>query len=272
MISGYFTYGKDLSIKESLIKKIKRLLIPYFFSGFIIFAIRGYYGYWFLFSLFELSIIAICLTGFLRIFNPRNYIAIDVIMIFILYFVLRKILNLPILTNQFVDFGKSAFYFLPFIFGYLMRKYDVIKKAVEGRFSILLVLFILLFANKYWIPYDNICIFIHLIILKISNYCISIIGSLLFWELFRLGINKNIENILTYIGKQSLEIYVLHIIFILQIKEVGAFWLRLDFSTCLTFQILYSLLVASLAAFCSIVLAQFIRRSALFSKLLFGIN
>ena len=57
LISGYLT---SEPIKEQYFNKIfrrsKQLLIPYIASGFIMLFIRGYFGYWFLLSLWQLSI------------------------------------------------------------------------------------------------------------------------------------------------------------------------------------------------------------------------
>lgn len=57
-VSGYlFRVGKTSKndISSNVKKKVQRLLLPYFISGWLMLLVRGHYGYWFLLSLFELN-------------------------------------------------------------------------------------------------------------------------------------------------------------------------------------------------------------------------
>ena len=50
MLSGYFMHIKR-GIWGTILNKSRRLLVPYVATGFILFLLRGYFGYWFLLSL-----------------------------------------------------------------------------------------------------------------------------------------------------------------------------------------------------------------------------
>lgn len=151
-----------------------------------------------------------------------------------------------------------------------MKKYNVLENFVHGRFTLLLIVYSGCFIGKYLL-YDNDPFIINKILIKIISYLCPISGSLLFWEFFRLYHNKNILDFFAYIGRQSLEIYILHICFVIQIDAVGDFWLNQSYITCVMIQMLYAVLVASLAIFCSIIIANFLKTSSFLSRVLFGI-
>ena len=269
MISGYFTYKYPVGVKN-VYNRVQRLLIPYVVTGFLLLAVRGHYGYWFLFTLFVLSLLAILLTRLLLYVNKANHLWIDAVFIIALFVFLRKVMSLSFFDNPFCEFDQCGNYALPFFVGYLMKKYNALEKVKWSCFSLLFVAFAILFSNKYWQPTDDGLVILHKVIGKISQYCTAIIGSLLFWELFRKGINRKVQALLSVVGKYSMEIYILHILFVVQIKEVGLFWIEQGVTTCLTVQVVYSTFVAALAIFCSVCLARFIKRSKLMSRLMFG--
>ena len=74
------------------------------------------------------------------------------------------------------------------------------------------------------------------------------------------------------IGKNSMEIYILHVFFVLVIKDVGNFIMTLDsFVSVITFQIVYSFLVSLVAIVLSILTANFLKGSKLLKSLFFGL-
>lgn len=77
---------------------------------------------------------------------------------------------------------------------------------------------------------------------------------------------------MSLIGKNSMEIYILHVFFVLVVKEVGDFMMTLDsFVSVITFQIVYSFLVSLVAIVLSILTANFLKGSKLLKSLLFGL-
>lgn len=223
-----------------------------------------------MFSLFELSIIGILLFKILSTINKKKRWWIDITAICIIYVIARKILKLSLLENPFCDIGKAVGYMLPFLFGMFLRKYESIKDKVLGLYKYYIPLFVIMFAWRYLpiIGFDG-------ILFKLGNqfnkYLFSIMTSLMVIGYFKQGINKQIQKCLSYIGKRSLEVYVFHLFFVIQLPFVGDFWIRTNLPTCLTTQIVYSLIVSGIAILLSCAVAVFLKRNKFVSKILFGI-
>lgn len=271
LISGYFTYKSGgVKILDLLRGKVYRLLIPYITSGFLILFLKGYYGYWFLFSLFELSIIGVLLFKLLSKFNKQELWWVDLISIGIAYIILRKFLNLSIFENQFCDIGKAAGYVLPFLFGMFLRKYESIKEKLLSWYEFYILFFIIMFIWRYLpvIGFDG-------LIFKLGNqfnkYFFPTMASLMVIGCFRHGINNKIQAVLGYIGKRSLEIYIFHLFFVIQLPEVGEFWTETNLPTCLVTQIVYSFFISLIAIVLSCYVAAFLKKNKILSKLLFGV-
>lgn len=88
MISGYFIKSIDAGmislqkrkhLKQSIISKSQRLLIPYFVTGFFWMIVRQGFGYWFLFGLWEISILAMIMIFIMSYINKNDSIWIDLI-------------------------------------------------------------------------------------------------------------------------------------------------------------------------------------------------
>ena len=77
--------------------------------------------------------------------------------------------------------------------------------------------------------------------------------------------------ILEFIGRNSLEIYILHIFFVMPFKEVGDYILSLDnFPISFTLQLSYSLFISVLSILLSVTFADFFKKNNYISKLIFG--
>lgn len=179
LISGYLT---SEPIKEQYFNKIfrrsKQLLIPYIASGFIMLFIRGYFGYWFLLSLWQLSICGYLIHYINSIFNKNKKIYIDLIIIFI-FFVLAKIVFKEEYKLCDVDISKFLIYFPSFIFGMLIRKYSNIAEFLfqAKNLSWYYIIFAIFFSFKYFdFKFDETILIS--IIQKIRNYILPISGSL----------------------------------------------------------------------------------------------
>lgn len=78
--------------------------------------------------------------------------------------------------------------------------------------------------------------------------------------------------IITLIGKNSLEIYILHLFFVMPFQEVGSYILQQPyFPMSVTLQIIYSLTISVIAIYLSIIFANLLKKNQLLSKLIFGI-
>ena len=73
------------------------------------------------------------------------------------------------------------------------------------------------------------------------------------------------------IGKNSMEIYVFHLFFVMPFKEVGTYILGIDnFAFSITLQLTYSLLSALIAIGFSLVMSKIVKSNKYLSFVLFG--
>lgn len=269
-VSGFLAYKKNESFKLALFNKCRRLLVPYIFTGGFIVLFRGYFGYWFLFSLWQLSVLAVLLNYFLPKINKEGLIMRDLILICIGYVVCRLIFSDSYMDNPICEQDKFCLFYFPYMGGYLLRKYNFIQKIIQSFFSFNLIGFMTFFINQYLSFENELCQFFHAVFLHIGNYVMPILGTLVLWEIFRKGTKARELRFFNKIGKHTFEIYVFHIFFIIQIPAVGKFWLMSAFGTCLSSQFFYSVLCSLLAISLSLLFAVPIRQSKLLSKLVLG--
>lgn len=89
------------------------------------------------------------------------------------------------------------------------------------------------------------------------------------WKLRNFIIHMGV---IAYIGRNSMEIYLLHSFFVMIFKEVGVYMISLNsLVTCVTFQIVYSFVLSVIAITLSILIANFLKVSSILKKLLFGL-
>lgn len=274
MISGYLSYKTtSFYLRKEIFKKTKRLFIPYCTTGFIILLVRPNYGYWFLLSLFELSILAVLVQKVLLLINKKQYILFDIVILALSYVVCNKVLNTHYLNSPFGDWSKAMDFYIPFFVGFLFKRHPSFMQICLKNITILMVVFFIIFVDRYipirryelWgIPHRIIC-YLN------SFFVLPIVASLIAIRIFKDGINKRTEMVFAYLGRQTLEIYILHLFFVLQIKSIGEFWLSSDLATCLASQIIYATFVSAGAILISILLSKVIKKSNFFAKILFGI-
>jgi fucose 4-O-acetylase-like acetyltransferase len=271
MVSGYLS-GTSIIDKKNYWDKIKnktfRLLIPYFATGYLIYFVRGNWGYWFLLTLYEMSLLWIILFVLLKKLNPTSALWKDILVMALVYGVLRG-LSIFSLTAAYIDTNLLK-YFIPFCFGCLMKRHRVIENTIkEGKiFTVCLVLFFLLFISRYLTEIPLLYVIIEKLdfFFSISALCACIAT----FSFFMNGINQKIENLFVYLGKLSMPIYILHNLFLIQIANVGIIILEQSAVTSITIQIVYSLIVSFIAIAMSIFLYHILHRSTLIRLLLFG--
>ena len=88
----------------------------------------------------------------------------------------------------------------------------------------------------------------------------------------KIDFKKSPGGVLLFIGRNSLEIYILHLFFVMPFKEVGLYILNQnDFALSITLQIVYSLTISSIAICLSVWIANLLKQNGILSRLLFGI-
>lgn len=266
MISGFLLYKEELPLfKDFLTKKITRLLLPWLFSFGIAYLVRGSLGFWFLLSLFEISILGYLLIALLSL-TKKRYFIIDLVVVLCLYLIVRKLAGFSLYG---LELGMFAGYWIPFCAGILMRKYErffILCVKNNTMFTLWVVLFVSLFACRYFVDHNSICSFLF----KHSKLVLPLLGSFICWHLFSSINSERVTKLFGELGKKSLPIYILHILFVLQITAVGKFILGCNPVTSITLQLTYGLLVSLLAIVWSLLLYNVLSRSNLISKFLFG--
>lgn len=272
MLSGYLLYKTGgRSLYRIMINKSKALLVPYIVTGFIILIVREKFGYWFLFSLFELLLLGTVMMNILEKINMNRKIWIDAISILISYVLLRRLLSLSFLQNNYVNIAYCMEFYLPFMFGFVCRKYSLMEKNYKSLYTLVAIVYLTLFFFRY-IPDEN--LFIHQFkrVSALLNYfsVMPITGSILSILFIKSIKSEIIHTILSYIGKFTLEIYILHVFFVIEIRAISDYWLSCSISSCIASQITYSVLVGAIAIVLSLILQKVICRSKLLNGLLFG--
>lgn len=178
MVSGFLTYKeyKWADFPGYLKKRLTRLFLPWLFTIWIIYLVRDTMGYWFLLSLFELSIVGFFLIVLMEKINRRRSLLIDLAMLLIVFLVSTHC-GAERWTLLGIHFGKFAGYATPFLFGILMRKYQwlfnlCVKK--QWAFTCVVVLFALLFGSRYMVDYGPVFGLVN----RYSPVCLHILGSL----------------------------------------------------------------------------------------------
>ena len=167
----------------------------------------------------------------------------------------------------------NNFDYMAFCIGTLCRKYDFVKRILEKQivFSLSLIVFIILFFCNINGYNDRLFWLIHWGLLPLS-------GIICCWQLFRYIFTKGrIINTLRYLGKHSLEIYILHFYFAFKLPEVGLRVIELsktgvayDITTALNIQLLLSVTMSCVICLLCILTFKILRFSNILSLIIFG--
>ena len=171
-----------------------------------------------------------------------------------------------------------------FCVGILSRRYDNKTKFLltNRAFTLCLLIFVFLFSYKLMQPVFSINFFIYGVkmipIMWLYDISLALSGVLVCVYLFRNSIVRGkMALILSYLGKCSLEIYIIHILFRFAIFDVGDYiYYLVDVEDCrlsmwnFTFQLLYSFVVSIVVVSLTLCLMLIIKRSKFLAPILLG--
>lgn len=268
--SGFLFYRSEHHgtnyLKNTIIKRVHRILIPYLVTGTLLYLGRGHWGYWFLQDMFVLNLFVSIIFFIIDLKKTKKWQELVIYIIgFILLYIFRKLTpNLENDTNGIIAISRLANYYPAFIIGILCRKYNKFEQLIENQ----------------WIVFISLLSFIGLFIL--SGYKVSVLSSfssillpltmIIYLNNFALKTKtgKGIT-LLSFIGKNSLEIYILHLFFIMVFQKIGILMLSIEhWITSITFQIVYSLTISSISISLSIITANILKSSDIIKRLMFG--
>lgn len=284
-ISGFILYKATTiwDLKDSvrfINKKIVVQLIPTFFfiildsfcfdvpiKEMIFDSMKG--GYWFTFTLFEFFIIYVTTQLFIHSTNLTKYE--NFILIFsglIVYIVCnRRFINY--INEDLISFFSISNWhlYIFFLFGCIVKKYFTqFKILLDSKYFIPFIQISFIFACLVYIKYDYISFFI-------GKY-IPISGIIIVFAFFRnyefhLSSKKSIGRILQFIGKRTLDIYLIHY-FLLPRNLTSLKNYLGDSNPLLEFSI--SMFLALLVVGACLIISSIFRTSPILGHYLFGVK
>lgn len=270
MVSGFLMYkayqwSDFLSFTK---KKIIRLLLPYICTIWLVYLVRGAIGYWFLLCLFQISIVGFLLITLLEKINPKRFLIIDIIIMGIVY-VLLRIFHAQEWHLYGISLGRFVGAFIPFFVGILLRKHKFLFNACiysDWFYSSALILFVGVFSCRYLLEYGKFWepIYIH------STTFLAIMGLFIVFHIFAKDLLVRFRPLLSHLGRMTLPIYMLHIMFVIQIPAIGEFIIVQNAVTSIVLQIIYSAVISIIAIVLSLLLYKVIIISPHLKRLFFG--
>ena len=301
-ISGFIAYRTNTKwdLHTFLIASYKKaitLLSPAFLIGILytyIYLNKGFleflthngkHGYWFTIALFEIFLIVYAVNTFLYNRDPQIHkrrISIALIILSGCLFLAKIALKInPTLYEiaNILSFHHSFNYFQYFAFGYICSMYkEVFNKILESKIfsTIIIILFAVLFYIKrcYISELTNDSMNIWRMLDIFLEMIIGYLGLLVMYNTFNkyqdsFTADKKIGKTLQFIGKRTLDIYILHYFFLPHIPEVGNMLLAGNKVILeLTIGLTISLVVISLC----LAISSVLRTSPMLAKWLFGVK
>ena len=269
-VSGYLFFKPTAydceQVKSIINKRISRILIPYLATGSLLLISRGHWGYWFLQCLFCMNVMVafmLYLIGRFK-FDLRKELALYALVGVGLFLFSKVCKSLETDTFGVVVIGRLFTYYPTFMLGLLMSKYIRLREFLKNQYVVFgcFVLYIVAFIlSERQIPVLS---FISSVLLPITM--ILYLNQLVLRNANMMG------GVIAYVGKNSMEVYILHSFFVIVFKEVGSYMLTLDsLVTCVSFQLVYSFFLSIVAITLSILVAEFLKGSAILKRLLFGL-
>lgn len=216
-------------------------------------------GYWYLMSLALLNVS-------LQLFrlNKYNNKILDLLIVLVTYVVLFMAWRFTAQTIDPLCLLNSTDFYPFFILGYFTSKYNWIEylKTHNWMFSIALIGYLILFDRQF--P-------IHIVDSISERFLVRFCAITVIIMLFVERDNKDsmIEHTLAYMGRKTLDIYVLHYFVVCNINLIIVnAWLQATGNTPLSFVV--SLLLAISVTYVSIVLGYILHKSKILNKIVYG--
>lgn len=299
-VSGYVTdigdrYKDGGGVGKKLLQKCKSLLLPTVIFGIIyvylflhtdiVFLLfnPAKAGYWFPISLLEmLSIIII-----VRLFAHREIDTqkidksriILVLLALLMYLAKLPMKTIPLLNTigDITCLHYTCYYFQYFILGYIIKRHHKLSDSILGnsRFKafILIAFFVIWYIKAYYlasieIPTDTTWNVFSTLVDTASDYC-GLLVVYCYFQTYQIQFTATtrIGRFLQFIGRRTLDIYLLHYFFLSPIPSVGA-WLEKNPNIVVELSI--GLISSLLIIGCCLIISQLLRTSDFLAYWLFS--
>ncbi len=280
-ISGYLLPRQSFEfndLKRLIIKRTYTLLIPFICSGTLMNFLtngEGYSNLWFLRSLYELTIIGL-LYEYIR--NKYHLGIKSDLLVFSTLCIIIGIASKLSINKEISDLldlssisGKN---YIGFIFGIFCKRYIKIKKWLDSNYvyTVCLLLFTILTCSFFlYLDHHK---FIHYLFLLTP---ISAIVCMVYICIHKINQENRITHMLNYVGKYSLEIYIVHFLFGIRLFPITDYATQMihseywrDILWGHTFMLLTSFLYSAILIIICIPIIQIIRTSNILSVILLG--
>lgn len=223
-ISGYLAY-KNMDMECSqvgarLLQKVSQLLIPLIVVGgaycifrqndFVKWATSGFGGYWFLYSLAFLTIFFILYEQLVRKVS-KWYLYVGLWLIPYVIFMLLKLKNVAIGGGNFVPVDNMVTYYRYYLIGWLCHKYAPMNRFLLENKVVYALAFVAYLLQWYFCERHNM-----LLIFAGGMGAIIVLQN---WFNSQ-NADSHPMRLLSYLGRNSLSIYVFHYFFIPDVSNV----------------------------------------------------
>lgn len=236
IVSGYLAYKPSINYRDGLIKKIKRILVPFlaasvfavFYYGIsfqeFIFNI-GKCGYWFLESLFIIFVLFYILHKIVSLFPNRicGYALIASTVFIELWLLALSKYGTETIDNV-IGVSYLSRYFPCFMAGTIIRKCSVQQ---IGKLSGSILLVATCVAFTYNGINTNVSFLLH-----VAGYVCAALFLFYFIKCIENEIPLPIRNLFCMIGRNSLSIYIIHFYFV-QYLTLSTGYFAIDFAIVL---------------------------------------
>lgn len=297
-ISGYvaFKSGKILDGKafgKGLLKKLKVLLVPTLFFGLIytwlmagadfksFFCQPEKFGYWFTVALMEMYILYY-LVSYLCHWSKHREALVSIILaaIAIVAFIAKvPFRTIPALDNvgNITSLHYTFSFFQFFVLGNIIARYrEKAERILDNKYlsAAAILMFIAVFAYKFKFYNANDAMEIGhgKIISMLLTTILGYLGTIIAFSCFRkkeskFSSEKPFGRNLQFVGRRTLDIYMIHYFFLPDIQVIGDF---LKSSGNIAVEVLVGVCLALVIIFISLVVSNILRGSKFLSYWLFG--
>lgn len=282
-ISGYVAYNPNKRYSYSTIgQRVVKYLIPCVIASLLydVWVSKPFVNqYWYL-STLALFIVITKISETILFYFRNKYISqlpktlLEVITIFIIYIIVRNIAMLPLLKVYFCETFDMNVHHLDmivfYLFGYVLRRSILINKFFQNRIVVFLsfVIFVAIELSSriynYHLPYEYHCTALPAIVL-------------LWYVVYRVNLQHRLIKMLIYLGVISLEIYILHFFFLIDLSFVGIWTEEMLNSGKLQsihyifmMQSIVGIIGAGIVISCSCISAKFLKKIPIATVLLLG--